>query len=117
MSDKSCTHVATCKSIMSDIKQPWLLWAKGALFLVLGVIASALLLMESPTWNTLVMHAIAIWAFCRAYYFAFYVIEKYADPSFRYAGLLDFAKYALGRRRGEGVKDGKRVEGKEEINP
>ena len=39
--------------------------------------------------------AVAIWAFCRAYYFAFYVIDHYIDPSQRYAGLVDF----LRRRR------------------
>ena len=31
--------------------------------------------------------ALAIWAFCRAYYFAFYVIEHYIDPGFKFAGL------------------------------
>ena len=34
--------------------------------------------------------ALTIWAFCRAYYFAFYVIEHYVDPGFKYAGLWDF---------------------------
>jgi hypothetical protein len=84
---------------MSDIKQPWLLWTKGALFLFLGLIASALLLAETPTLRTLVLHAIAVWAFCRAYYFAFYVVEKYADPGYKFAGLIDFARYAMGRRK------------------
>lgn len=38
---------------------------------------------------------ITIWAFCRAYYFAFYVIEHYVDPHYRFAGLVDFLYYAL----------------------
>jgi hypothetical protein len=41
--------------------------------------------------------AIAIWAFCRAYYFAFYVVEHYADPNFRFAGLVDFVRYLIRR--------------------
>ncbi|PTX97250.1 hypothetical protein DB346_19775 [Verrucomicrobia bacterium LW23] len=84
---------------MSDIRQPWLLWLKAGLFLLLGVLSSALLLAYSPEITTLLLHGVAVWAFCRAYYFAFYVVEKYADPGYRFAGLLDFAQYALGRRR------------------
>jgi len=42
--------------------------------------------------------ALAVWAFCRAYYFAFYVIEHYADPGYRFAGLMSFIGYALRRR-------------------
>jgi len=36
---------------------------------------------------------ITIWAFCRAYYFAFYVIEKYTDSSFKFAGLTSVVAY------------------------
>jgi hypothetical protein len=32
------------------------------------------------------------WGFCRAYYFAVYVIEHYIDPGRKYAGLIDFVK-------------------------
>ena len=39
------------------------------------------------------------WASSRAYYFAFYVIGHYVDPSFRFTGLIDFARWALRRRR------------------
>ncbi|HSI86815.1 MAG TPA: hypothetical protein VK970_23730 [Candidatus Methylacidiphilales bacterium] len=89
---------------MGDIKQPWLLWAKGGLFLLLGLIASALLLVQNPTLTTLVLHGIAVWGFCRAYYFAFYVIEKYVDSKYKFAGLTDFALYALGRKPGNPTK-------------
>jgi uncharacterized membrane-anchored protein len=72
---------------MTDITNPKLLWTKGALFLVLGTMASALLINEAPTLKVGALLAVAIWGFCRAYYFAFYVIERYADPSYRYSGL------------------------------
>jgi hypothetical protein len=55
---------------------------------------------EVPNWRIAVMLAIAIWCFARAYYFAFYVIEHYIDPSYRFAGLVDLLRYLLGRRPG-----------------
>ena len=88
-----------------DITDPRLLKIKGILFLLLGVISAGLLLVAAFEWRTLVLLAIAIWAFCRFYYFAFYVLHHYADPSFKYSGLWDLAKYLL--RRNE---TGKKVE-------
>jgi hypothetical protein len=62
-------------------------------------LASALLLVESPTFQTAILLAIAVWCFCRAYYFAFYVIEHYIDPGYKFAGLTDFVRYAFRRRK------------------
>jgi hypothetical protein len=42
---------------------------------------------------------LAIWSFCRFYYFAFYVIHHYVDESYHFAGLWDFAKYLMGQRK------------------
>ncbi|CAN0351555.1 unnamed protein product, partial [Ectocarpus sp. 4 AP-2014] len=33
-------------------------------------------------------------AFCRFYFFAFYVIQHDTDPGYRYTGLLDFLRHA-----------------------
>ena len=85
---------------MRDITSPTWLYVKGALFLVCGLLASVLLLVESPTLQTAVLLGIAVWSFCRLYYFAFYVIEHYVDPGYKFAGLTDFARYVLRRRRG-----------------
>ncbi len=87
---------------MTDIRSPWLLYCKGALFLVLGVLASAILLFEHPSFKVAFLLALAIWAFARSYYFAFYVIEHYVDSSYRFAGLWSFAQYALRKRRSSG---------------
>ncbi len=65
---------------MTDITNVKLLWIKGGIFLLIGVVASTLLLLESPSLKVALLLALAVWAFCRAYYFAFYVIEHYADP-------------------------------------
>jgi hypothetical protein len=78
---------------MGDIRNPRLLYLKGGLFLLLGILAGGMLLAQHRDWSTALLLAIAIWAFCRAYYFAFYVIQHYVDPSFRFAGLLAFVRY------------------------
>lgn len=83
---------------MADFRSPWLLYLKGFLLLCLGVLAAALLLAEHPSVRSAALLALAIWAFARAYYFAFYVIEHYIDPGFRYQGLLAFAQYLIRRR-------------------
>ena len=50
---------------------------------------------RSATLKVAVLLAIAIWSFCRRYYFAFYVIEHYVDPGYKFAGLGSFAMYLL----------------------
>ena len=82
-----------------DLKNPKVIWFKGALFLLLGLLAAGILLLETRSWRVGLLLALAVWAFCRAYYFAFYVIEHYADPGYRFAGLLSFLGYAFRRRR------------------
>jgi len=84
---------------MADIKDPRLLYAKGLLFVVLGVIAAVGVWLEHPTLRTAMLLAVAIWAFARAYYFAFYVIEHYIDRNYRFSGLTDFFRYLVRRRR------------------
>jgi hypothetical protein len=85
---------------MADIKNPKVIWAKGLLFVGLGLLASVLLVMEAPTVRAALLLVLAIWAFCRAYYFAFYVIEHYVDPGYHFSGLVDFCRYALRKWRG-----------------
>ena len=84
---------------MTDITNPRLIYAKGLLFLLGGVAASALLVVERPTLKVAMLLAIAVWCFARAYYFAFYVIEHYVDGSYRFSGLWSFALYLLRRNK------------------
>lgn len=84
---------------MTDLTNPKWMWLKGALLLGIGVIAVALLLAERCTWKTAILLALIIWSFCRAYYFAFYVIEHYVDREYKFAGLLSFLRYAIQKRR------------------
>ncbi len=83
---------------MRDLTSASAIKLKGVLFLLLGVFAAVLLWLELPTWRTAVLLAICIWAFCRAYYFAFYVIEKYVDPNFRFSGLGSAIRHLITRR-------------------
>ena len=83
---------------MQDITSPRLLVTKAALFILLGLIAAAILIAEAPHLSTGLLLIATIWAFARAYYFAFYVIEHYVDREFRYSGLWSAVVY-LARRR------------------
>jgi hypothetical protein len=92
---------------MRDITSPKWLYFKGALFLFTGLFASVLLLVKSPTLLTAFLLAVAIWSFCWLYYFAFYVIEHYIDPGYKFAGLTDFVRYIWRRRRSGPASDGR----------
>jgi hypothetical protein len=87
--------------MMGDITSKRVLYLKAGLFLALGGLAVAIALARYPDWRLAALMAIAIWAFCRAYYFAFYVIEHYVDPSFKFAGLEAFVRYLWRRDREE----------------
>jgi hypothetical protein len=80
---------------MKDLTNPKLMWVKGILFLIIGLTSATLLVVEAPTLKIALLLALTIWSFCRAYYFAFYVIEKYVDPQFRFAGLWSVMRYLV----------------------
>ncbi len=86
---------------MRDLKNPTAIYIKALLFLALGLAAAVLLLLEVPTLKAALLLVLCLWAFCRAYYFAFYVIEKYVDSQFRYSGLISFLRYWLRTREKE----------------
>jgi hypothetical protein len=71
--------------------------AKGVLFLLVGLVSSSLLVLEHPEIKVALLMGVAVWCFCRFYYCAFYVIEHYVDPSYRFSGLWSFVRYMLRR--------------------
>ena len=85
------------RGLNQDLSPFWIR-AKAGLFLLLGGAAFVLLLVEAPSVRVGFYLIVAIWSFCRCYYFAFYVIERYLDPEFRFSGLLSMLRYLLGRR-------------------
>ena len=83
---------------MKDLTSAGWIKLKGVLFLILGITASAILILENRNLKTAGLLALAVWCFCRFYYFAFYVIEHYVDPGFKFSGLWDFFRYLVSRR-------------------
>ncbi len=84
---------------MKDLTNPAWIKAKGILFLFVGLAASILIVLEQPTWKIAALLAIAIWCFCRFYYFAFYVIEKYLGAAYKFSGLWSFVRYLTDKSR------------------
>jgi hypothetical protein len=85
--------------LMKELTDSRWIKLKGGLFLVVGVVSSLLLLFECRSWKVGLLLLVTIWCFCRFYYFAFYVIEHYVDPSYRFSGLWSFARYLWSSRR------------------
>jgi hypothetical protein len=83
---------------MKDLTNPNWIKLKGVLFLIVGVLSATLLVLEAPSFRVVVLLAISIWCFCRCYYFAFYVIQHYVDPTYRFTGLGSFMVYWFGKR-------------------
>jgi hypothetical protein len=85
--------------VLKDLANPTWIKSKGFLFLFLGLVAATLLFLEHPTLKVALLLVLAVWCFCRFYYFAFYVMERYVDPSYRFSGLLSFGRYFLRKKR------------------
>lgn len=85
---------------MKDITSPRWIKIKGILFLIIGLLAAEMLWAEHREAKVLLLLCIVVWRFCRFYYFAFYVIEHYVDPAYRFSGLWSFARYLCSHRGG-----------------
>jgi len=80
---------------MRNLTDPRWIQAKGWLFLFLGLLAGMLLFLQHPTPKCGVLLVLTVWAFCRFYYFVFYVTQNYVDPNFRFNGLFSAARHWL----------------------
>ena len=92
---------------MGDLRSPGWMYVKAALFVAIGVSASVLVLLERPTIKVALCLALAVWAFARAYYFAFYVIEHYIDDRYKFSGLFSFLRYMVGKTGRRQPPDGR----------
>ncbi len=84
---------------MSDLKSKSLIVFKGLLFLLMAIMSAVILFAQAPTIATAALLGLLVWSSSRFYYFLFYVLEKYVDPSMRYAGLLDMLQGMKKRRQ------------------
>ena len=85
------------KKLNQDLTNPLWIYLKGFLFLLIGIVSGVMILMDNFSLKTGLLLCLVIWGFCRFYYFMFYVIERYVDPEFRFAGIGSFVKYLLSR--------------------
>jgi len=85
---------------MKELTNPGWIKFKGILFLLIGCAAVVLLLVENWSMRTVLLLGVAIWSFCRFYYFAFYVIQNYVDAGHKFTGLLDFVRYLFKGKSG-----------------
>ena len=86
------------RDVKQEITSVSVIYLKAVLILCVGLTSAIMLLAESRRLYTCSLLVICIWAFARAYYFAFYVIERYVDRTFRFSGLWSFAWYMWKRR-------------------
>ena len=86
--------------MMRDLHSTRAMWLKAWLFLLIGLLSGGLLLVEHADWRTLTLLVLCVWGFSRAYYFAFYVIERWVDPTYKFSGLGHFVVYAWRKWRG-----------------
>jgi len=84
-------------NLSGDLKSAKAMYLKAWLFLLAGMVAAVGLFGETPTLRTAFLLAVLVWSFCRLYYFLFYVIERYIDPSFKFDGIVSALRY-LARR-------------------
>ncbi|WP_459554381.1 hypothetical protein [Lacunimicrobium album] len=83
---------------MPDLTPRWII-IKATLFLFTGFLAAGYLLWSNPTLQFAFFLIVAIWSFCRFYYFAFYVIQHYIDLTYRFDGLWSAVLYGWKHRR------------------
>ena len=72
---------------------------KAALFLVAGALSCLLLLLANPSWMTALLLCVIAWCSARFYYFAFYVAERWVDPSYRFTGLWSLLAHVFKKER------------------
>jgi hypothetical protein len=82
-----------------DLTDPRWLVFKGVAFFVVALGAGGLLVVEDERWLRVGLVVVCAWASARAYYFVFYVLERYVGVEGRYAGVLDLINRLRARRR------------------
>ena len=83
---------------MRNLTNPKIIYFKAFLFLVGGLLASILILIDNPTLKCTALLIVAIWCFARSYYFAFYVIRHYIDPNYKFSSLYTFLIYLFRKK-------------------
>jgi hypothetical protein len=72
---------------------------KAALFLVLVLACAFGLWLPDRQLRTALLLVVLAWSAARLYYFLFYVLHTYVDPTLKYSGLLALLRQLAFRRR------------------
>ena len=71
------------------------MYFKAVCFALVVLFSAAGLLLPMYSWRGLLLVCLLVWASARFYYFCFYVIERYIDPSFRFSGMGSVVGYLV----------------------
>ena len=82
----------------THLVNPKWMYLKAIGFALIALLCAASLFMKSMRRDTVVLIVCLVWASARAYYFCFYVIEKYIDPEYKFAGVGSAIQHLLRRR-------------------
>ena len=74
------------------------MYIKAACFASIALASASLLVLRTPGFSTAALAVLIAWSAARFYYFCFYVVEKYIDPSFRFDGLVSVGRHHIARR-------------------
>lgn len=85
--------------MLGNLKSKKLIVIKGLLFGVCVLLSAVALLLQSLSWQTAALIALLVWSSARLYYFLFYVLQTYVDPSLKYDGLWAMLSLLLARKR------------------
>lgn len=83
-----------------DLKHSGWMYFKALCFVLIVLVSAAGLLLPEFRWRTLALICLLVWSSARLYYFCFYVIERYIDPSFRFAGIGSVVMFFVRGSRG-----------------
>ncbi len=84
--------------LSQDLSPRWI-FVKAALFAVILLMSSLIVVLDARIWVRALVIFLVIWSAARLYYFMFYVIERYVDSGYRFAGIYDCLKYLWHRKQ------------------
>jgi len=82
-----------------DLKDPRWIYLKGFLFCLILILSFIGALIDPRIELRFLLLCIVVWSAARSYYFMFYVIEKYVDPSYKFSGIVSFLQYLLSKKK------------------
>ena len=69
------------------------------MFLLAAALSGSLLLLRNPNWTNVVLVIALAWSSARFYYFAFYVVQRWVDPQYRFSGIRSLIVHFVAPRR------------------